>query len=222
MSSEPSNRLHDFEAGLRAQTDAIFRSHPDWYDHRRDFPWVTGGLGDPFAPVWFLMEYASLVQIERLTHATPESQWSVSKGDEVLREMLIKHGFKTGVAAAPGGWRCYITNVVKSVERPEKWNAAVWEEWFAVAEAWAPVLAWQLAHGAARVLAVQGARTRKVLDHLVDRGLVETPPLVLTMWASAYVASRPEGRLGPMHPLRLAKHDEQFAQVALAAQRFDR
>src|SRR5438874_1151196 len=170
--SRGQRRLADFEAGLLAQTARVFRAHPEMYDHRSDFAWVTGALGDPFAPVWFLMEYPSLVQIERLPQATPESQWSVSKGDEDLRGMLVKHGFKTGGAAAPGGWRCYITNIVKSVERPEKWNAAAWDDWFEVAEPWAPVLAWQLAQGQPKVLAAQGKRTRRVLDHLIRRGLV--------------------------------------------------
>jgi hypothetical protein len=208
-----------FEAALSAQVDAVFRAHPSLHDHRRDYPWVTGALGDPREPVWFLMEYPSVVQVEKLPHATPESQWSVSRGDRVLREMLAKHGFKAGERWAPGGWRCYITNVVKSVQRPARWNAGEWEDWFRVAEAWAPVLAWQFEHGRPRVLAVQGRRTRRVLDHLISHRLVEPPARVITMWASAYVASRPDAArgLGPMHPRRLAEHDEQFAAVARAA-----
>src|SRR5205823_414083 len=91
---------------------------------------------------------------------SPEAQWNKSKGDEVFRDMLVRHGLKTGGRDAPGGWNCYITNIVKSVARPAKWNAADWTEWCLFAQGWAPVLAWELGHGAPLVLAVQGRGQR--------------------------------------------------------------
>ena len=90
----------------------------------------------------------------------------------------------------PSGWNCYITNIVKSVARPAKWNAADWEEWFIVAEAWAPVLAWELEHGTPLVLAAQGARTKKVLDHLVEQRLLPQRPELLGLG----LRSGPSGR----------------------------
>ena len=132
---------------------------------------------DPDADVWFIAEYPSLVQVERVTRdESPEAQWNKSKGDEVFRDMLVTARPEKGGRDTPGGWNCYITNIVKSVARPANWNAGDWEDWFLVAEAWAPVLAWELEHGAPLVLAVQGARTKKVLDHLVGRRSCPTAP----------------------------------------------
>ena len=85
-----------FDAALREQIAATFRRHPRLPDHRDEFPWVTSYLGDPHAPVWFLGEYPSLTQVERGTDATPQDQWAISKGDELFRQALFKHGFKEG------------------------------------------------------------------------------------------------------------------------------
>jgi hypothetical protein len=212
----------DFHAQLKNEVAKVFTANPTLPDHRQSAPWATGSLGSPDADVWFIAEYPSLVQVERVArNESPEAQWNKSKGDEVFRDMLVRHGLKRGGRDTPGGWNCYITNIVKSVARPAKWNAADWVEWFRVAEAWAPVLAWELEHGAPLVLAVQGARTKKVLDHLVEQHLLPQLPRVFEMWAPAYVASRPDRALGlgPMHPDRLAKLDRHFAAVVEAGRR---
>ena len=130
--------------------------------------------------------------------------------------MLAKHGFKSGGEAAPGGWHCYVTDVVKSSYRAKKWNAAAREELLEVAEVWAPVLAWESENGRPEIVVVLGNRTKALLDHLVDRRLISCPRIVMSAWSYAYVASRPEAarKLGPMHPIRLAEYDQQFAAIA--------
>jgi hypothetical protein len=166
--------------------------------------------------VWFVAEYPSLTQVERAPFSTPEAQWNISIGDRLFREMLAKHGFKTGGEAASGGWRCYITDIVKSTYRATKWNAAARDELFAIAEAWSPVLAWELETGRPAILVVLGNRTKTLLDHLLKRRLVPHPRTVMSAWSYAYVASRPDSarKLGPMHPVRLAEYDQQFAAIA--------
>ena len=37
--------------------------------------------------------------------------------------MLARHGFKTGEPLAPGGWCCYITDVIKSADYVGRWRA---------------------------------------------------------------------------------------------------
>jgi hypothetical protein len=120
---------------------------------------------------------------------------------------------------SPGGWRCYITNVVKSVHRTWKWSQADEESAYRIAEWWAGVLAWELATGRPEILVVMGKRTGKLLQHVARAGLIEPLPRLMDVWSYAYVASRPDAarQLGPMHPLRLAEYDEQFAAVARAA-----
>jgi hypothetical protein len=109
--SELPRRLH-----------AVFTANPAMYDHRAQFPWVLACLGDPFAPVWFVAENPSLTQVERASNSTPEDQWNVSIGDKLFRQQLVAHGFKTGTTDSRGGWYCYITDVVKSVDRVTDWN----------------------------------------------------------------------------------------------------
>src|SRR5437899_2448473 len=85
-----------FFSDLNRLSDTVFGSHPEIVDHRRDFPWLTGSLGDRYADIWFVAENPSLSQVRRAAGNSPELQWSVSRGDKLFREMLVKHGFKTG------------------------------------------------------------------------------------------------------------------------------
>jgi len=106
----------DFFGVIERLVDGVYRDNPRIPDRRAEYPWVTGHLGDPFAPVWFIAEAPSLSRIEGAhgrtgVMPTPEMQWTISPGDKLFREMLAKHSFKTGGAFSPGGWRCYITGV---------------------------------------------------------------------------------------------------------------
>jgi hypothetical protein len=66
--------------------------------------WVYACLGDPHAPVWFLAENPSVTQIKRVTRLDAESQWAVSRGDLLFRDVLYRNGFKTGESpTSPGG-----------------------------------------------------------------------------------------------------------------------
>jgi hypothetical protein len=119
---------------------------------------VLACLGDPFASVWFIAENPSLTQMERVLHATPEDQWNVSIGDKLFRQQLVAHGFKTGTIDSRGGWRCYITDVVKSVDRAGAWNKRPEAERAKIAEAWAPVLAWELKLGQPKIVVSVGGK----------------------------------------------------------------
>jgi hypothetical protein len=113
--SASNDQQHEiYERELPVRIDAVFRAHPELYDHRRDYPWLIACLGDPFAPVWFVAENPSLTQVARALARTPEDQWNVSPGDKLFRRQLVKHGFKHGGVDEPGGWHCYITDTIKS------------------------------------------------------------------------------------------------------------
>ncbi len=108
----------EYVTALKQKIDIVFRGHPDIFDHRKQFPWLTGFLGNPFAGIWFVAENPSLTMVERATKQklellTEENQWRVSKGDLLFRDMLVKHGFKEPPRDAAGGWNCYITDVIK-------------------------------------------------------------------------------------------------------------
>ena len=204
-----------YAAELPRQLDAVFRANPSMYDHRGQFPWVLACLGDPFAPVWFVAENPSLTQVERALESTPEDQWNVSVGDKLFREQLVAQGFKRGSANSPGGWRCYITDVIKSVDRVNAWNKLPQSERQLVAEAWAAVLAWELELGKPKIVVSVGDKADQLLNHLLRRRLI--PPVTRRMKVDhySYIGSRPDARtrLGPRHPDRIAAWSEQFADV---------
>lgn len=215
-----------FTAELERRVDATYRGEPRLPDRRQEYPWVSGYLGDPFAPVWFVAEAPSLSRVEAASTSamlqTPEMQWAVSPGDKLFRRMLARHGFKTGDAFAPGGWRCYITDVIKSSYRVKDWQATADAARLAVAEVWADVLRYELVKGQPKLLVVLGKKTEVPLTHLVRRGLIPQLPEATTIYHYSYLGSRPQGRLGPMHPDRVAAWDSEFARIAERAKQLMR
>jgi uracil-DNA glycosylase len=207
-----------FEQERARRVDRVFEQHPDLlYDHRETHPWLTGALGDPFAGVWFVAENPSLRQVERATLPTEESQWFVSRGDRLLRDLLVKHGFNNPPWDAPGGWRCYLTNVIKSADRAGRWNKTVRATQLRTAEAWAPVLAWELQQGRAQLVVALGRPAERFLTRFQRQGLLPALPARHCIPHYSYVAMRPRGSLGPMHPQRVAEYDQQFAEIAARA-----
>ena len=203
---------------LEGRLDAIFQDHPELYDHRSKFPWVLACLGDPFAPVWFVAENPSLTQVERAREPTSEDQWNVSVGDKLFRQQLVEHGFKTGTVDSPGGWRCYITDVIKSIDRVSAWNKLPQRERDEIAEAWAPVLAWELEVGQPKIIVSVGNKADKLLNYLLRRQLIPAPPRWMKVDHYSYIGSRPDARtgLGPRHPDRIAAWSSQFVAVQAA------
>lgn len=210
--------IDQFQRELAARSAAVFAAHPRiLLDHRREHPWLTGALGDPFAPVWFVAENPSLTQVERVVDRTSNGQWAASRGDRLLREMLVRHGFKVGSALSPGGWRCYITDVAKSADRADEWNRLPTASRAAVVRAWAPVLRWELEVGKPTLVVALGKRVNGWLDRLQRLGLLPRIPARTCIEHYSYVAMRPQGSLGPMHPERVARYDAQFEEIARRA-----
>jgi hypothetical protein len=75
----------DYRTELARRTNAVFRSHPDLYDH----PLLIGALRDADAAVWFIGEGPSLGQVDRVREPqggppTEETQWWDSRGDRLF------------------------------------------------------------------------------------------------------------------------------------------
>ena len=107
----------------------MFRSNPEVRDHREAHPWLTGSLGDPMRRVWFVAENPRLRQAERVRDPaggppTEDAQWWASAGDRLFRTLLVRHGLKGGTIEAHGGWRCYITNLIKKAEYAHQWRGS--------------------------------------------------------------------------------------------------
>jgi hypothetical protein len=207
----------EYWIGLATQTDQVFKSHPNLYDHRLDHPWLIGSHGDPHAGIWFVAENPSLTQIERVRDPdggppTTEAQWWASRGDKLFREMLVKYRFKQGSIDSPGGWKCYITNVIKEADYTRDWREKPQSARNQAAEIWAGLLAWELENSKPRLLVVMGKQTNTLLRHLVSIGIIELPRTEqITHYA--YIGQRPQGKLGPMHPKRLQAYDKEFVRI---------
>lgn len=136
--------------------------------------------------------------------ATVEAQWAASRGDRLLREALVEHGLKSGGRLEPGGWHCYITNVMKSEVFVKDWNGTAKEQRLAVAEMWAPVLRFELEHGRPQRLVVLGGNAHTSLRHLERRRLIPQLPPFERLDHYSYVMMRPDRKrkLGPGDPFR--------------------
>lgn len=205
-----------FEATLGAKIGQMFGRHPELFDHHDRFPGLTNGLGDPFSPVWFIAEFPSLGRLEHenFVVTVSEAQWSVSPGDKLFRSALVEAGLKVGEPQAAGGWRCYITNLIKEAEHAaHRRQAKTDRDLEADAKLWAPVLRWQLDAGRPKVVVLMGARLARLAAQLEEDGLIVLPR-VERIESYVYVASRPAGKLGPMHPARVAAYKGRIAEIA--------
>lgn len=210
-----------FLAEVERLSDAVYSSKLlSIPDHRLEHPWLTGCLGDPFAPVWFVAESPSLTQVKRAEGAlTTERQRDTSPGDKLFRKMLVKHGFKQGSESDPNGWKCYITDIIKSAYKVKDWNEESGGLRLAVARVWSPVLRYEIEQGKPQIIVILGkSTTERPLRILEREGLIPGLPPTIPIRHYSYIASRPQGSLGPMHPQRVADWDAEFAAIARRAQ----
>jgi hypothetical protein len=204
-------------ADLAKETDKVFKSHPGLRDHRSQYPWLTGAHGDPFAGIWFVGENPSLTQVERVRDPnggapTVEAQWWSSRGDKLLREMLVKYGFKNGSIDSPGGWKCYITNVIKEADYTRDWREKTQAARNNSAEIWAGLLAWELKNSKPRLIIAMGNQAETLLHHLISNRRIELPR-VEQITHYSYIGQRALGHLGPMHPLRIIEYEKEIVRV---------
>lgn len=112
--------------------------------------WVTGYLGDPFAGIWFVGENSrrnrSTWQLNKLGAlgkvASPENQWWKSAADRLFRKALAEARFQDRPELDPGGWHCYVTDMIKENAGVGSWNKGLNDDGrFERAKGWRDVLA---------------------------------------------------------------------------------
>ncbi len=202
---------------LITRIGSTFQSHPSLYDHQKEFPWLTGALGDPDSGIWFIAENPSLTQVERVLNPdgnapTEEAQWWASRGDKLFRDMLVTHGFKSGTIDSPDGWHCYITNVIKEADYSSRWHEKSQEMRNQAAEIWVPVLAWELATSKPRMVVILGGAADQLLNHLVSVRKIRLPEK-MNIHHYSYIGQRAQGKLGPMHPDRVKQYSNDFDMI---------
>ena len=88
-----------------------------------DYPWLYGALGEVPSDVMFICENPSIAGIKKahgdtIDRRAPdiEAQCWGGRNDNAAKRFCVvlrKLGLKTTRPDARGGWKCYITNVVK-------------------------------------------------------------------------------------------------------------
>lgn len=210
--------IQEYYREFSNQIALVYKSHLKLRDHREHHPWLTGALGDPFAGVWFVAENPSLTMVERAYNPgggspTPEAQWYASRGDKLVREKLIKHDFKMGGVDSLGVWKCYITNVVKESDYAKDWREKTQALRNQAPEIWSSVFSWEVANSKPRLVVVMGKTTQRLLRHLERNESIRLPRTEFIQHY-AYVAHRPRGKLGPMHPQGVQEYDNEIANIA--------
>ena len=180
-------------------------------DHRAEFPWLKGYLGDPNRGTWFVAWYPSLSKVRRADSrgASPNLQWSESQGDKVFRETLTKFKFKSGETMAPGGWNCFITNLVKSPHDVGAYKSMSRIDQDRAIAQWSPVLEEEIALGKPRVLVPMGSEVRDALSRFTARSKANVRVYPGTVWHYATL------NYGPVNEEKRRTYEAQF--VALRA-----
>ncbi|MCZ6837194.1 MAG: hypothetical protein O7G85_15575 [Planctomycetota bacterium] len=122
----------------------------------RQYTWLYGALGAVPAPVMFICENPSLAGVKSGHVNTPdggppdiEGQWwggPRNNAAKRFRVVLCETGLKTTPPATRGGWRCYITNLVKEANVASDQNDLPWSVRQRQSRDWADLLAWELGH----------------------------------------------------------------------------
>ncbi len=119
--------------------------------------WLYGALGAVPSDVMFICENPSKSGVEGAEKVASrsgrqpdiEDQWRGSgPGDPAtkrFRPVLCKFGLKLNPPDDPGGWRCYITNVIKEMAVAGDWEKlSLARVKYPKADEWADILEWEL------------------------------------------------------------------------------
>jgi hypothetical protein len=166
---------------INARLQRIGTRHAQRQIH--DFPWLFGALGEVPSRVMLVCENPSLTGVERADvhtitggHPSIEDQWCGGPRSNCikrLRPALCELGLKSTPPQRPGGWRCYITNVIKEADVVRDFTS---RNKHAIAIEWADVLAWEFEQVVPTALFTFGDSATGLVRLLQDRSLIPRSP----------------------------------------------
>ena len=152
---EPREAIHDRLRALQS---------PHWEEQIEKYPWLYGALGDLDADVTFVCENPSLSGL-RAIGGSPfggppdiDTQWTgnpANRGDRRFRALPCGLGLKDGTIWEPGGWHCYIANVIEQAAVVGEWEGTSRDEMRQTARDWSGIL--QMETDAVRAAGIRAA-----------------------------------------------------------------
>lgn len=154
---------------------------PHWEEQIKEYPWLYGALGDPETDYMFICENPSLAGLRK---AEPpeggpcsfDTQWTgdpAFRWDKRFRTVLCDLGLKEGGIWEHGGWRCYITNVIKQTDFVRDWNdpnKVSPADKRGAARKWSRILQWEFDVVRPKVVFCVGRAAEEFVRRLVREG----------------------------------------------------
>lgn len=147
-----------------------------------EYPWLYGALGETPSEVMFVCENPSIAGVKRAHVETVDGRapdieaqwWGGPKNPAAKRFRVALHrlGLKTTAPAVKGGWRCYITNVIKEINVAGDHGKFSKTDHRNMARVWAPILTWELSQVQPRYVFCVGSRANDLVDWLVAERLI--------------------------------------------------
>jgi len=169
---------------------------PCWEEQIEKYPWLYGALGDPSADVMFVCENPSLSGL-RAVRESPwggrpdfDTQWTgnpSNRRDKRFRKVLCDLGLKDGETWEPGGWHCYITNVIKQAAFVGDWRKAPLHEKRRTAREWSGILQMEFDVVRPDTVFCVGGPAHGMVTWLQNNAGLEVPGAIHRIWHySAY------------------------------------
>jgi hypothetical protein len=177
-------KMDHFEA-LRERIGTRLRETGAQHARRQteEFAWLYGALGQVPSKVMLVCENPSLSGVEKAHFRTInggpptiEDQWAggpTSNCITRLRPALCELGLKLTPPDRPGGWRCYITKVIKEADVVRDFTA---RDKQSLAIHWADVLAWEIEQVRPSVMFTVGDAATQLVRTLQEKRLIPAFP----------------------------------------------
>lgn len=152
-----------------------------------EFPWLYGALGEVPSDVMFICENPSIKGMEKASTDTIDSgppdieaQWWGGSTDFAatrFRVALSQLGLKATGPRERGGWKCYITNVIKQSDKAinhEKTDNKIKRQ---MARDWVDILKWEIGHVKPKFVFCVGGAAHTYVRQIQHEGLLENFPV---------------------------------------------
>jgi hypothetical protein len=174
--------------------------------HRRaqilEYPWLYGALGEVPSEVMFVCENPSIAGVKRahidtVDRGEPdiEAQWwggAMNPAAKRFRVAIHRLGLKATPPAVKGGWRCYITNVIKEMNVAGDHQKSSTTDHRDMAQVWAPILTWELSQVQPKHVFCVGRRAHGFVTWLVSQRLI---PRIRPVVVNHYSARSGDARI---------------------------